>query len=1047
MPRTFTLRSSRSGSIRLDLARDLNAQQRAAVTCGDGPKLVIAGAGSGKTRTITYRVAYLMSKGIHPSQLMLATFTNKAARAMLSRVEALTGSDVGKVWGGTFHAIGNRLLRRYAQVVGLQSNYSILDDEDQRDVLKVCVTDAKVKVEEKRFPAPALLLDLISFGFNTQQPLDVVIQARAPHFSEWTDAIQRVAARYEAKKRAANALDYDDLLRFWRQLLVDHPDLAQRLGGQFRHVLVDEYQDTNAIQAEIVERLVAHNGRNLMVVGDDAQCVMQGTRILTPQSYRLVETLKVGDVVLAGAGNGRLVPEQIRAITQSYHARYLLIRVDGGFELRASPNHLCFAKVVYQTAWWYVYLMYKDGVGFRIGVSHISRSGRLSSTPQMRTATEHADQLWLLEAYPSRQEAQYREAVLSLRYQVPQALFRPDWRAESGSAMTSGQVKALFSEFGKNGYRVLEDYGLHFDYPSFVPKASRSHKRVAINLVMAAAKNGEGRRMAQGHELTVESSLGNGVIDNFPISRVGNGYWRLRKMSRDYRPLLDLAQRLQTKLRDHGFRASIHYKARFVPAKDFSGTFVTVPAAGLLPGLKVPVVRGGKILVATVESVEWKDNPDGVPFYDLEVGRSHNMVTEGIVTHNSIYRFRGANYDNILKFPERNPDTEIFKLEMNYRSTPEILDFTNASIAHNERQYRKTLVAQRQRGPMPVVLPVNDMYQEAAFVAERILQLRDEGIPLEEMAVLYRAHAHSTVLQAELIRRNIPYEVRSGVRFFEQAHVKDVVAYLKVLDNPFDEIAWRRLWLMVPRIGPATAARLWEAVSVRANPFEAAMAASLLTGLPPSVRPHLQRFQRDLRQLKEAMAQPEPMALVQAVMETGYPDYLRAQYDASASRLEDIQQLAVFARSYRTLRSFLSELVLLGELYGQEVTGTGSADTERLILSSIHQAKGLEWRVVFVIRMCEGDFPSDIALHEPDGEEEERRIFYVATTRAKDELYITYPLMDLSLPACRAGGAGRRGNGQLLLQPSRFLREIRFTLYEQAQIDERPLDGSDEEES
>jgi DNA helicase-2/ATP-dependent DNA helicase PcrA len=672
MTRTFTLHASRSGSIRLDLERDLNDQQRAAVTCGDGPKLVIAGAGSGKTRTITYRVAYLMSKGIHPSQLMLATFTNKAARAMLSRVEALTGSDVGKVWGGTFHAIGNRLLRRYAQVVGLQSNYSILDDEDQRDVLKICVTDAKVKVEEKRFPAPALLLDLISFGFNTQQPLDAVIPARAPHFSEWTDAIQRVVARYEAKKRAANALDYDDLLRFWRQLLVDHPDLAKRLGGQFRHVLVDEYQDTNAIQAEIVERLVAHNGRNLMVVGDDAQ---------------------------------------------------------------------------------------------------------------------------------------------------------------------------------------------------------------------------------------------------------------------------------------------------------------------------------------------------------------------------SIYQFRGANYDNILKFPERNPDTEIFKLEMNYRSTPEILDFTNASIAHNERQYRKTLVAQRQRGPMPVVLPVNDMYQEAAFVAERILQLRDEGIPLEEMAVLYRAHAHSTVLQAELIRRNIPYEVRSGVRFFEQAHIKDVVAYLKVLDNPFDEIAWRRLWLMIPRIGSATAARLWEAVSARANPFEAAMAASLLTGLPPSAQPYLQRFQRDLRQLKEAMAQPEPMALVQAVMETGYPDYLRAQYDASASRLEDIQQLAVFGRSYRTLRSFLSELVLLGELYGQEVTGTGSTDTERLVLSSIHQAKGLEWRVVFVIRMCEGDFPSDIALREPDGEEEERRIFYVATTRAKDELYLTHPLMDLSL----------RGNGQVLLQPSRFLREIRFTLYEQAQIDERPLGDSDEE--
>ena len=393
----------------------------------------------------------------------------------------------------------------------------------------------------------------------------------------------------------------------------------------------------------------------------------------------------------------------------------------------------------------------------------------------------------------------------------------------------------------------------------------------------------------------------------------------------------------------------------------------------------------------------------------------------------SIYQFRGANYDNILKFPERNPGTEIFKLEVNYRSTPEILEFTNASILHNEHQYRKTLIAQRSRGSLPVVVPLNDVYQEAAFVAERILQLRDEGVALEEMAVLYRAHAHSSMVQAELIKRNIPYEVRSGVRFFEQAHIKDVVAHLKVLDNPFDEMAWRRLWLMLPRIGPVTAARLWEAIAASANPLDAALQAPLCATLPAAAQPHFKRFQADLRGLKALSDQP-PQELIRAVMETGYAEVLKVKYEAFQARLEDIQQLAVFAHAYGTLRSLLSELILLGELSGQEFAGRGSSDTERLILSSVHQAKGLEWKVVFVIRMCEGDFPSEMALREEGGEEEERRIFYVATTRAKDELYLTHPLVDLGL----------RGNHSLLMQPSRFLREIRFTLYEQGEVASLP---------
>ena len=226
MVRTFTIPKNNNGAFKLDLERDLNEPQRSAVTCGDGPKLVIAGAGSGKTRTITYRVAYLLTKGVQPGQILLATFTNKAAREMLNRVELLTHGDASAIWGGTFHAIGNRLLRRFGPLVGLSPNYSILDEEDSRALLKSCVGEAKIRVEEKRFPSPAILRDLTSMAFNTQRPLADVVEERTPHFSGWTEELARVAARYEAKKRAANAMDYDDLLRFWLTLLEDHPETA-----------------------------------------------------------------------------------------------------------------------------------------------------------------------------------------------------------------------------------------------------------------------------------------------------------------------------------------------------------------------------------------------------------------------------------------------------------------------------------------------------------------------------------------------------------------------------------------------------------------------------------------------------------------------------------------------------------------------------------------------------------------------------------------------------------------------------------------------------
>lgn len=630
----------------------LNPAQLQAVTAGGGPHLVIAGAGSGKTRVITYRVAYLLDQGTDPSRILLVTFTNKAAREMLRRVAEVSKSDSRQVWGGTFHHVGNLVLRRHASLVGLSSDYTILDREDARDLLQACVTDLGIAVTKHRFPRGDVLQDIISSGINTERSIVKVLEDRYPFFTLFETEIVEIARRYQQRKFTDNLVDYDDLLFLWLRLLRDHGAVLEAYRQRFLHVLCDEYQDTNALQGEILDLLASHH-RNLMVVGDDAQ---------------------------------------------------------------------------------------------------------------------------------------------------------------------------------------------------------------------------------------------------------------------------------------------------------------------------------------------------------------------------SIFAFRGANYANILRFTDRYPDAQVHKLETNYRSIPEVLALANASITHNVHQYHKTLTAVRPSGPHPALSPLTDEDEQAAFVAQRILELRDEGIPLHEMAVLYRAHYQSIQLQLELTRRGIPFEIRSGLRFYEQAHVKDVLAYLRIVANGRDELAWKRAVKLHPGIGNATADDIWQAVAGQSERLNVGVLRAILPRLSPRARRGFQEF---LALLEQLVALPRaPAQMIESALAGGYRDYLKTRYTNWASRIEDLQQLATFALRYESLEAFLTDLSLLGVITGEDVFWDEPRD-ELLVLSSIHQAKGLEWTVVFLIWLVDGWFPSAAALREEGGLEEERRLFYVATTRAKDQLYYCHPQRTTDLR-----------KRELILKPSRFLQEIPETLYE-----------------
>jgi DNA helicase-2/ATP-dependent DNA helicase PcrA len=645
----------------LDYDGDLNPQQLAVVKAAGGPILVIAGAGSGKTRVVTYRVAYLIESGVDPSRILLLTFTNKAAREMLHRVEVLVptaGGAGGRVWGGTFHHIGNRILRRHAPLVGYQPNYSILDRDDAKKLMNSCLSDLKINPRKSRFPKGEVIGSLWGLAVNTRKPIAEIVLERVPYFHGFLDDIQAVVERYRNRKRELNVMDFDDLLFYWETLLREHPEVRKRYNEQFQHLLVDEYQDTNRLQADVLDLLARQHG-NIMVVGDDSQ---------------------------------------------------------------------------------------------------------------------------------------------------------------------------------------------------------------------------------------------------------------------------------------------------------------------------------------------------------------------------SIYSFRGANFANILTFPERYPGSKIYKLEVNYRSTPEILHLANTSIVHNRYQFPKELQTIRPPGSRPILVPVQDIMEQASFVAQKLEEINQQGVPLAQMAVLYRAHYHSMELQMELSRRRIPYEVRSGLRFFEQAHIKDVSSYLKITSNPLDELAWKRVLLLYPKIGKSTADKIWQMVlSGFLNPQTAMDAPEVLQKIPGRVRENWRLFSRTLSMLRDLEKTSGPGGMIDRVLQEGYESYLQSKYPDYESRMDDLRQLAAFAYRYSSCQDFLSELALLTSLEGESTPVRGRDENGTVKLSSVHQAKGLEWSVVFIIWLAEGRFPSVRSLLESggEGEEEERRLFYVAITRARDELFLCYPRF-----------APDRGRKEMIQRPSRFIAELSGVGYE-----------------
>jgi DNA helicase-2/ATP-dependent DNA helicase PcrA len=385
----------------------------------------------------------------------------------------------------------------------------------------------------------------------------------------------------------------------------------------------------------------------------------------------------------------------------------------------------------------------------------------------------------------------------------------------------------------------------------------------------------------------------------------------------------------------------------------------------------------------------------------------------------SIYSWRGANFENILRFPQRHPTAVVHKIETNYRSAPEVLELANAAILGNERQFRKELRAVRPSlGIKPALVPLATNNAQAAFVAQRILELHEEGADLREIAVLYRAHYQSLEVQLELTRRGIPFAITSGLRFFEQAHIKDVAAFMKFAVNPRDEVAFKRMVKLLPGIGAKSAESLWNKAAGGA--FDELRRAKV----PAKAQKTWDQLVHTLAELKPGEQAAAPATMIESVLFAVYDDYMRSKFANYDARREDLNTLQNYARQFESADEFLAQLALLGAVETSDALGS-VGDEEKVTLSTVHQAKGLEWKAVFVVWLTEGMFPGSRALERDEDVEEERRLFYVAVTRCKDELYLTYPELRLNA-----------GYSEAFQRPSRFLKELPEHLYEEWEVNQ-----------
>jgi DNA helicase II / ATP-dependent DNA helicase PcrA len=965
------------------LLEGLNEPQREAVLHGEGPLLILAGAGSGKTRVLTHRIAHLVGTGqAAPGEILAITFTNKAAQEMRERVEALVGPRARAMWVMTFHSACARMLRSDAERLGYTRGFTIYDEQDSLRLVKNCIEE--LDIDPKRF-APRGIRNQISDAKNALLDAEAY-RLKVGSFFEQTAA--DVYDLYEQRLHAANAMDFDDLLFRCVNLFELFEEVRDRYRRSFRHVLVDEYQDTNRAQYRWLQ-LLCEEHRNIAVVGDDDQCLVAGTPVsMADGTTKPIEEVREGDLVLSSYGSGHLRPARVTRTHGSHAGEGIAITMRSGRRLVSTSEHVHFAGYHrrHSPRLFLTYAMYRGDKGFRVGTTRTypERDATVVSGVHLRAVQEQADAAWVVSTHGSEAEARAAELELSLRYRLPTLPFvaRTRGRGGNGPSQDQGLIDAVFAGFPTvaTGLQLLADHGLGFDHPHHVP---RSHEGRPRNVTVTLCGDRRGRSpvhlvSVSGRDQRVKEALESFGLSVRPAKRDSGG-WRYESCFKSYARAMGVVDRIQT-----ATPVMVRQTARLMER-----SLPFMPASSVRPGMVMFAEDGSYDVVESVEAVRI----DGA-VHDLDVEHTHNYIANGLLTHNSIYRFRGADIENILGFERDWPDAHVVKLEQNYRSTQTILSAANGVIANNRARKEKSLWSELGEGDPVHVRELEDEHAEARFVVSEMERLVDEGGSRDEIAVFYRTHAQSRVLEDMLVRYGVSYQVIGGPRFYERAEVKDALAYLTLLVNPSDTVAFGRI-VNSPRrgIGQTSQARLvGHANTVGAPIWDVAAEPESVPGLATAATKAVGRFMSVMERLLERVGGGAGVGdlLAETLEETGYLDALRAERTVESQvRVENLEELVGVAREYDataeepSVEEFLQQVALFSE--------QDKLQDERglVTLMTLHNAKGLEFGTVFLIGLEDGVFPHSRSIESGDLEEE-RRLAYVGMTRAKRELYLTY---------------------------------------------------------
>jgi DNA helicase-2/ATP-dependent DNA helicase PcrA len=978
------------------LLAELNEPQRAAVMHGEGPLLVLAGAGSGKTRVLTHRIAYLLATGAaRPGEILAITFTNRAASEMRERVGALVGRSVRAMWVTTFHSACARMLRADAEVLGYARTFTIYDESDSLRMLKRCM--AELGIDPKRYP-PRALRSQISGAKNKLVDAGSYAQAQGSVFEETAAAAYEL---YEKRMLEANAMDFDDLLVRTVNLLEISAEARERWRRTFRHVLVDEYQDTNHAQYRLLQLLTSEHG-NLVVVGDEDQCLVEGTMVtMGDGSQKPIEQLAAGDMVMSCHGSADFRPSPVTGVFKAWEKNGVEITTRNGRRVVSTPEHVHFAGYRLGTTpqLHLTYLMWKRGVGFRVGVTGVyTQRGKSAVGIRQRCLHEHADAVWVISAHSTDAEARAAEISLSLRYGLPMLPFYRR-KSASGKSLIGNQelIDQVFSAIDteSGGFRLLEDEGLSLQHPHHLAATAQGRRRV-LRVTLCGEKRGRTamHRVALAGRDPQDRQALEGIGLKTREAKTGSASWRYETVLKDLGEAVRIAGDISRVL-----DVDVCFLGRF--GEKQSGRMVgnslpSIPAGSVRPGMTMFTESGDYDAVESVGQVSLDR-----PVYDINVEGTHNFIANGLVTHNSIYGFRHADIRNILDFERDFPEAEVVKLEQNYRSTQTILSAANAVVERNRERRLKRLWTEIAGGEPVRLSELTDEHEEARWVAGEIERLaEEEDVKREDVAVFYRTNAMSRVLEDTLNRFDLPYQVIGGTKFYERTEIKDAIAYLSLLANPADLVSFTRI-VNSPRrgIGNTTQGRLASHANTTGTTiWEVLERVEEVPGLNGGAIKAVSRFHETMAGLRERAEGEGPVAgLLEATLnESGYLEALAAERTIEAEgRAENLEALVAGAAEFdvEREREGESEVPPLEE-YLQQISlyteQDGLREEESLItLMTLHNAKGLEYDTVFIVGCEDGAFPHMRALEE-GGEEEERRLCYVGITRARGRLYMTW---------------------------------------------------------